>query len=266
MYPILLTTPWFNVYSYGLMMAVGYAIGTWVILREVDRDGLPSEPVFDMLLLQMVVGVLGARLLYLLEYSSQLATVPSFFDFEKGGLTFYGAVISSFVFDLLFLKFKGLPFWRVMDSVGIGLAVGMIFARTGCFLNGCCFGVACGYPWGVVFSKVSPTPVHPTQLYEAFGGFLLFVLMKSLQHRRRSYGHLFLGFIAGYAIFRFLLEFWRGDNPVFLLGMSLSQVLGLVLLQGVALVWTQISRSPELRVLPGTSAPGAGSNEKDKDQ
>ena len=264
MHPILWSTPWFNVYSYGLMMAVGYAIGTWIILREVERDGLPAEPVFDMLLLQMVVGIIGARLLYLLEYSSQLPTVPAFFDFEKGGLTFYGAVISSFVFDLVFLKIKGLPFWRVMDCVGIGLAVGMIFARTGCFLNGCCYGLPCAYPWGFVFPKVSATALHPTQLYEALGGFLLFLLLKTAQPRRRSYGHLFLGFIAGYAVFRFSLEFWRADNPVFLLGMSLSQVLGLAILPGVALVWWRIEQTPELRVFPETRIARSVTGEEEK--
>ncbi|MBF0498928.1 MAG: prolipoprotein diacylglyceryl transferase [Candidatus Riflebacteria bacterium] len=255
MYPIFFSTPWFNVYAYGTMMAIGYTFGTILILREVSREGIDAESIFDMLLLQMVVGVAGARILYLLEYSDPTTgSVPGFFDFERGGLTFYGAVISSILFDLVFLKFKRIPFWRVMDVVGpVGIPIGVIFGRIGCFLNGCCYGVACSYPWGVVFPRVSEHPLHPVQLYEVFAGLLLFFGLRSLRHRRRSYGQLFVGSLMGYAAIRFLLEFWRGDNPPFLAGMTLAQVIGLVLIAGGIVTLRIFDRLPELRVPVGVA-------------
>ncbi|MFZ2960939.1 MAG: prolipoprotein diacylglyceryl transferase [Candidatus Ozemobacteraceae bacterium] len=261
MYPIFFATPWFNVYAYGTMMAIGYMVGTLIILREVRRDGIEPEPIFDMLLMQMVVGVFGARLLYLLEYGGPSAgTIPGFFDFQQGGLTFYGAVISSFFFDLIFLKFKRIPFWKVMDSVGMGLAVGMIFARTGCFLNGCCHGIFCPWPWGVIFPRVSDQPLHPTQLYEASAGFLLYVMLRMAKPRQRSYGQLFVGFLMGYAAFRFIIEFWRGDNPIFLFHMTMSQIISLLSLAVCGMAFRFFENHPELRVPPEVSSEKRGNS------
>ena len=101
MHPILLSTPWFNVYSYGLLLAIGYTAGTIWIVHEASRDRLPTESVFDMLLFQLVVGVFGSRVLYILEYAPQLFTPTGIIAVESGGLTYYGAVISSLVFDWL---------------------------------------------------------------------------------------------------------------------------------------------------------------------
>ncbi|MBI3039031.1 prolipoprotein diacylglyceryl transferase, partial [bacterium] len=171
MHSILLSTPWFNVYSYGVMIAVGYSIATLWIVREAKQDGLPGETVFDMLLFQLIVGVFGSRFFFMIESGEIFNPSVSFFDFERGGLTFYGCGFSSLAFDLIFLRINNLPYFRVMDCVGMGLPLGIAFSRVGCFLNGCCYGIPCDYPWGVVFPKISPqTPLHPTQLYESLAG------------------------------------------------------------------------------------------------
>ncbi len=250
MVPILLETPWFNVYSYGLLLALGYTVGTLWILHEAKREGLPAETVFDMLLLQMIVGLFGSRLLFIWEYAPDKMTLAGILAFESGGLTFYGAVISSLVFDLLFLKFMRLPFWRVMDCVGFGLPLGMAVARIGCFLNGCCHGLPCAWSWGVVFPRVGDSPVHPTQLYESGAGLAIFLLLQRWRPRRRNYGEGFTACMGLYGVFRFLVEFWRGDNPIFAMGMTLSQWVGVGMAAGSVMAWHLIGRTPDLRVVP----------------
>jgi phosphatidylglycerol---prolipoprotein diacylglyceryl transferase len=250
MFPILVSTPWFNVYSYGLFIAIGYTVGTLWIVWEARREGLSGEALFDMLLIQMVVGIAGSRLLYLLEYSDEPLTLQRFLAFEQGGLTFYGAVIASFLWDWFFLRWKGIPFWRAMDCVGMGLPLGIFFSRLGCFLNGCCHGVACEWPWGVVFRRVSPTAMHPTQLYESMAGLAIFFALQWFRSRRRNYGEAFLGCMAGYGGLRFLIEFFRGDNPILALGLTLSQWLGLGAVAVAAAVWHFIRRTPSLRIMP----------------
>jgi len=255
MHPLLLETPWFNVYSYGFMLAVGYSLGTLWILREAGRAGLPKEAVFDMLLFQLVVGVLGSRFLYLIEYAPDKLTLQYFVSFQSGGLTFYGAVISSFLFDLLFLKWKRIPFWQIMDCVGFGLPLGIVFARFGCFLNGCCYGGPTSLPWGVVFSGVGPQPVHPTQLYESISGLVIFIILQKYRNRQQNHGEIFLACMALYGAFRFLIEICRADNPVFFWGMTLSQTIGLGMILGSYFIWRKIGRTPGMRVLP-MSKPG----------
>jgi phosphatidylglycerol:prolipoprotein diacylglycerol transferase len=258
MHPILLSTPWFNVYSYGLMIAVAYSLGTAWTVYLASREGLPGETIFDLLLLQMVMGILGSRILYLAEAGVLFSGVGSFLNFEGGGLTFYGAVLTCIVTDFLFITWKKLPFWKVMDCLGNGLMLGVAIGRIGCFLNGCCYGGPCSYPWGVVFPRVSPHPLHPTQIYETIGAFGIFLVLQKVQQRRRNYGQVFLASLMGYAVFRILNEFWRADNPAHALGMSLSQWVGVFILIAGFITWKVIGRTPALRVLPQVSSVPAG--------
>jgi len=248
MYPILFSTQWFNVYSYGLFLAIGYTIATIWIIREAVWNQLPGEAVFDMLLMQLVVGVLGARLLYVSEYGAGAGA--GFFAFERGGLTFYGAVISSFIFDILYLKWRRLPFWRVMDAVGFGLPLGTAIARIGCFLNGCCHGVECSQPWGVIFLRVGYTPVHPTQLYEAAACLVLFIALQVLRKRRQAYGEVILTALGGYGALRFIIEFWRGDNPIFAYGFTLSQLIGAVIAISAVAGVVLLRQYSTLKIIP----------------
>jgi len=254
MKPILLVTPWFNVYSYGLFLAIGYTIATFWIIREAVRNGMPGETIFDMLLLQLVVGVFGARLLYVSEYGVGTGPGAGFFAFERGGLTFYGAVISSFTFDILYLKWLRLPFWRVMDAVGFGLPLGISIARLGCFFNGCCHGIETNQSWGVVFPRVGYTPVHPTQIYESIACLGLFVTLQLLRRRRRAYGEVILAALGGYGILRFFIEFWRGDNPIFAFHMTLSQVLGIVIALLAAAGIALLRRRTDMLIIPSGAA------------
>jgi phosphatidylglycerol:prolipoprotein diacylglycerol transferase len=254
MFPILFSTPWFNVYSYGLLIALGYSLGTFWILKEAQKDGLPSETVFDMLILQLIVGISGSRILFLAEYSPENLSLSGFLKFEQGGLTFYGAVLSSIIFDLLFLKFHRLSFWRVMDCVGFGLPLGIMLARIGCFLNGCCYGTQCSWPWGVTFPVVSTQKLHPTQLYESFSGLLIFLILQKFKPFRKNYGEAFVGCMGLYGFFRFFIEFWRADNPKVIFGLQLSQIIGLLMVAGSIVAWKLINKYGKLRIIPPTGS------------
>ena len=104
MYPILLSTKWFNVYSYGFMLAVGYTVFMILTLYQAKKNSLDTGTIFDLMLMQLIVGVLGSRLLFVLEYAPDKLLTFDFINLEQGGLTFYGSIITAFVFDLLFLK------------------------------------------------------------------------------------------------------------------------------------------------------------------
>lgn len=250
MYPILFSTPWFNVYTYGLLIAAGYTAGTFIILREAGRAGLNREAIFDMLIIQLIVGIMGSRLLFLLEYNPEKLTFSDFFAFEQGGLTFYGSVISSFIFDLLYLKARKIPFWPVMDCIGFGLPLGIMLARLGCFFNGCCYGTACSYAWGFHFEHAGPGLHHPTQLYESLSGLAIFIVLQYLRRFRRNHGEMFLACMGLYGFFRFFIEFWRAENPAVLFGLKLSQLIGIGAIAFSFIAWKVIDRSRQYRIMP----------------
>lgn len=232
------------------MIALGYTAGTFIILREAKKKKLPVEAIFDMLILQLIVGILGSRLLFVLEYSPDKLNFTDFFAFEQGGLTFYGSLLSSFIFDLLYLKFRRIPFWQVMDCIGVGMPLGIGIARIGCFLNGCCYGTESNLPWAMVFPVVSEHSRHPTQLYESFAALTIFLLIPWLRKKQKNHGEIFLASTALYSFFRFFIEFFRAENPVVALGLTLSQIIALFLITAIFFVRHKINASKKLRVLP----------------
>lgn len=170
-------------------------------------------------------------------------------EFYKGGLTYYGGFIGAVGVAWWLLKADRFPFWRAADMAGLVVPVGLGFGRIGCLLAGCCFGVQTDGPLGLVFPSRSPAsdqqfkagllesafspslPVHPTQIYESAGSLILAAVLLLWLHGRKRYdGQIFIAFVAGYAVLRFMLEFWRNDDRGGLLGLSTSQLIGLFLL------------------------------------
>ncbi|MFA5598661.1 MAG: prolipoprotein diacylglyceryl transferase [Pusillimonas sp.] len=253
MYPILLSTPYFNIYSYGLFVALGYAVGMLITLYEVKKEKLNAEAIFDMLLLQLPIGIAGSRFLFMLEYTPEKLSFTNFISFEQGGLTFYGSVISSFIFNLLYLKFRRIPFWRIMDCIGFGLPLGIMIARIGCFLNGCCYGVQCSSSIGFHFRHAGSGFFHATQLYESFAALLIFVIIQIYRKYRQNYGEVFMLMIGSYAFLRFFIEFLRAENPIVFMGLTLSQIISIITIAAFIATFKLIKKMPDLRIIPETN-------------
>lgn len=178
--------------------------------------------------------------------------------FWRGGLAYYGGLVFASVFGVRFLKKEGFPLWKGIDLVGLVIPLGLFFGRMGCFLGGCCYGkqlpadhwLAVQFPgWSpaseaqwkaglLSFPNVDSLPVHPTQLYEAFGCLAIFGLgFWGVRPRKRFDGQVMLVFLALYALLRFGLEFIRDDDRGGALGLSTSQWIGLAILGFVAYLW-----------------------------
>lgn len=188
--------------------------------------------------------------------------------FWAGGLTYYGGFIGASLAAWYLLRADKFPFWKAADMAGMVVPLGLGFGRMGCLLGGCCFGRPLDGPFGLSFPPYSPASsaqardgllsaahqhslsVHPTQLYEAWGSFALAAALFFWLHARKRYdGHVFAVFIGGYALLRFVLEFFRADDRGGIAFFSTSQWVGLLLF-GVA-VWLHkrlsSSRSTSIR-------------------
>lgn len=141
------------VYGFGAMLLLTFvAVTGWGIVRG-RRVGLDAPRVQDMTIALFFSGIVGARILYMIQYSYQFPSdlpglLGSFFQIWKGGIVFYGAAFGGAVgyglfywFVLRRLKIDG---WRLADAVAPLLCLGLAIGRIGCYLNGCCWGqVAC---------------------------------------------------------------------------------------------------------------------------
>jgi phosphatidylglycerol---prolipoprotein diacylglyceryl transferase len=170
-------------------------------------------------------------------------------QFWNGGFTFYGGLIGATAGAWWLFRRDRFPFWKATDMGAMMVPIGLGYGRLGCLLAGCCFGKTTDSPWALVFPPGSPAsdwqaregmlhshlqhslPVHPTQLYEAGGAFGLAALGILYLHRNKRYdGHVFAVFLAGYALLRFAIEFFRSDDRGALGYLSTSQWIAIVML------------------------------------
>jgi phosphatidylglycerol:prolipoprotein diacylglycerol transferase len=242
----------FTVTWYGVMVALAFLAGLWTASRRGWRDGISTEKVLDLGPWLIIGTILGARTLYVVSYwHEQFANHPvsEIFMVWKGGLVFYGGLIGATLAGVLYARLKRIPLWKLADTIAPSIALGYVFGRIGCLMNGCCYGLACNLPWAITFPTVSNgappgVPLHPTQIYDSLLSLLLYAFLAWLYRRKKFDGQVFAAYLIGYPLLRSFVEIFRGDYPQHYLGgwATPAQVISMgIVLVGVTL-WIVLSR------------------------
>jgi len=224
-HPILFRLGPIPIHAYGVAIAVGLLIGLFLLRRDARRFGLDPDAIADAATVGFIVGLAGARATYVAMNWDEFASNPiAIIAFWRGlsGFVFLGGFIPGLAVGLAAIKRRGIRPLAAADLAAPYVALVLAFGRVGCFMYGCCFGRPTDSPLGIVFPPGSPawyafgnTPVHPTQLYSSANALVTFAVLYGLTRRRRPEG-LILGVLClWYGVFRFLVEFLRGDNPLF---------------------------------------------------
>jgi phosphatidylglycerol:prolipoprotein diacylglycerol transferase len=143
------------IYSYGLMMVLGFLAAIQLAKYLAGRNGLDPEIFVNAGLLALVTGVAGARLSHVLENIHQYtdpsrsiwANFKDAINIRSGGLTYYGGFLLAFPSLVLYAISRKVPLRLGMDITAPCIVIGLAFGRIGCFLNGCCYGDHCDVPW-----------------------------------------------------------------------------------------------------------------------
>jgi phosphatidylglycerol:prolipoprotein diacylglycerol transferase len=226
MYPVLFRIGSFEVTSFGVMVALAALVGLWLFRRELRLSGLPVDA-SDAGIIGVIGGLLGAKLLWTVEHSSE-APISELL-FSRGGLSWYGGLIGGVGAGLAYIVLKGWPIVATLSAATPALAFGHLIGRIGCFLVGDDYGTPSTLPWAVAFPEGLPpttVPVHPTQLYEAIGLGLLGWLL--LRWRRNGVPDtIVLGrYFVGAGTLRFVIEFIRVNERV-AFGLSVAHLVSL---------------------------------------
>ncbi len=214
------STPFVEVSAYGLFSVLGVIIAG-VVFFSLNRNKayeLPGRALAIFAVFVLTGGFLGARLFFLLVSFSLLGTDPlaGSVILTSAGSVFFGGLLAGLGAGFLASRLYGLPFARLVDLAVTSLPLGHALGRVGCFLAGCCYGVATETVFGIVFPAHHPShpeSVLPVQLFEAvFNLALIFFLLAWFRKGRHAGTYrlpaLYLVF---YATFRFLIEFFRAD-------------------------------------------------------
>ena len=207
---------------YALAYIVGLLLG-WLMMRREVKIGMSvmTKDQLDQLLNVSILGIIiGGRLGYVLFYNLPfyLNNPLDIFKVWQGGMSFHGGFLGVIMVTIFMARRIQKPIFALGDEVALVATIGLFFGRVANFINGELFGRVTDLPIGIVFPHGGPLPRHPSQIYEALlEGLLLFGFLLWLRRLKRTrknpprnlHGLVIFGFLLGYGISRFLVEFVR---------------------------------------------------------
>ncbi len=225
--PILFHIGEWSVRWYGLLYALGFVAGIYIVTRMFKREGVNKDLV-DSLFLFVVIGtVVGARLghVFFYDWGYYSKHPAEIYKIWHGGLASHGGAIGIFLMGLLWSKkYKKSILWTA-DRVVVPAALAAVCIRTGNLINSEIYGTATSVPWAFTFIREDNIPRHPTQIYEALAYLLVFAFLMYLYWKtdsRLKEGKLFGWFMLLVFSFRFFIEFLKADQSAFEAGMVLN--------------------------------------------
>ncbi len=228
--PFLIT--WHGVFAVlGILAAA--RLGVWLL----GKDGVNTDHASDGVLWMVVIGLIGARLLYVWEnfqlFSGNLIRI---FALTEGGISQWGGLFGAFIGAYVWARRAHFSYWKIVDGGGAGAMIGLAVGRIGDVINGEHHGTPTNLPWGVQY--VNPDTlgqpglvVHPEVAYEMVLTLVILGALLPFHQRLKARlpdGVLGLAYMAIYALGRFWLSFFRTDPSVFL-GLRQAQVASAVM-------------------------------------
>ena len=247
----------FAVRWYGLLFALGFAIGYFIMLKFFQKEKIPVK-LLDQLTTYMVIAtVIGARLGHCLFYEPQyyLSHPIEILKIWEGGLASHGAAIAIIIALIIFAKRNKVTFLWTIDRITVVTALAGFFIRMGNLFNSEIFGRKTDLPWGFIYKNASDAsqrqdPRHPTQIYEALAYLIIFTVMMFIYYRKNGKpreGLLFSLFLLLVFTARFFIEFLKEPQVDFETGMALNmgQWLSLPFIIGGAVGLYLVSRKKD---------------------
>jgi len=256
MHPILVGLGPITVYTYGVLLAAAYLFGLQLARVRASARGLDANRILDLGIYIIISALVGAKLLLLVtDFRTFTANPRELLTLARSGGVFYGGLILAVTVALVYIRKVGLPLWTTCDVFAPGIALGHVIGRFGCLFAGCCYGKPTTLPWGITFSDPFAAsnvgtplnqPLHPTQLYEAGAELIILLVLLFTERKGRPFaGRTFWLYMLLYAISRFIIEFYRGDDRGTVGMFSTSQFISILLAPLAIVMLVYLSRRSE---------------------
>ena len=228
--PFLVT--WHGVFAVlGIIAAA--RLGLWLL----SKDGVDTSHGYDGVAWMVVLGLIGARLLYVWEnfqlFSGQLLRI---FALTEGGISQWGGLFGAIVGAYVWARRVAISYWKIIDAGGAGAMIGLAVGRIGDVINGEHHGTPTNLPWGVEYVNADTLGqpglvVHPEVAYEMILTLVLLALILPFHQRLKARlpdGVVGLTYLGLYAAGRFFLSFFRTD-PSVIFGLRQAQLASLLM-------------------------------------
>lgn len=234
----------FTIYGYGFMIALGILACILLASCRAKKYGLNPDAVLDIAIWGVLIGFVGAKLLYVIvEFPTFLKDPMSVLGSE--GFVVYGGIAAGVAAGIVYCKIKKYSFWEYFDLAAPSIAVAQGFGRIGCFLAGCCYGRETDCFLGVTFPEEALAPAGikllPTQLISSAGDFLIMGILLIYHKKAKHTGDVAAMYMLLYSIGRFMIEFLRNDERGALGVLSTSQAISIVIFV-LALIFFRLNK------------------------
>lgn len=243
MFPFLFYVGDFGVPTYGTMLALGFLAGLALGALRGRADGIPGDWAWDLGILGMIGGVVGARLEHVRTHPHKYVDQPwtQVFALRDGGMVFYGGLVGALLLIAIYARWRKVGFLVLTDMLAPSVGLGHAFGRVGCLGAGCCYGRPTDSAWAITFPEgaVAPAgvPRLPTQVHEILFNLTLAAFLWVLP--RRFVGQRFALLLLLYGIFRAINEHFRADDRGYVLGTGVTngQATSLVMALVALAIW-----------------------------
>ncbi len=262
--PIAFTIPigkgW-NVYWYGIIIALGFFLAVIYATRNAKRFNLNTDKMLDVALITVPVAILCARAYYVIFDGYELESFSDFFGFGDSsgfsGLAIYGGVIGAFTFGPVICKLFKVKILDMFDIAAIGFIIGQSIGRWGNFVNQEAFGSFTGSSWwgmqsaNTIAKMNGEGLVHPCFLYESLWCLAGFFVLHYLSKKRKFSGQIFLSYCAWYGFGRAFIELLRTDS-LMLGNIRVSSLLSFTICITAVILLTVFLRKARINATTGT--------------
>jgi phosphatidylglycerol:prolipoprotein diacylglycerol transferase len=225
---------------YGICVAVGIASVVAIACMRAKRHGITSEKALNIAMVCAVVGILCARLYYVIFnwswYSEDLLRI---FKLREGGLAIHGGLIGGLIAAVIMCRFINERVLNVADLFFAIIPLGQAIGRWGNFFNGEAHGIETDLPWAVIIEGKS---YHPTFLYESIWCLLLFAALIIIDNHRKFEGQTFLLYCIGYSFERFFVEWLRTDSLMLFGALKQAQILSATVFIAAIIAYVYLNR------------------------
>ncbi|MFV0516504.1 MAG: prolipoprotein diacylglyceryl transferase [Aminipila sp.] len=195
---------------YGILIALGIILATLVVYKRAPRHGIDAERTLDFILICVPVGVIGARLYYVLfNWEYYAGDIFKMINLRNGGLAIHGGLIFGIGLAAILCKLWNYNPLNALDLTMPAVALAQSVGRWGNYFNSEAHGGPTNLPWAII---VDGQAVHPTFLYESIWCLIMFVILSYIDNNRKFNGQVFLLYGILYSLERFFVEYLRTDS------------------------------------------------------
>lgn len=215
-----------DIYWYGIIICAGFILAALYVNSRTKDFGITSDNLTDCLIICVPLGIICARIYYVVFEWGYYAQHPGeIIAIWKGGIAIYGGIIGTLIGLFVYSRVKKLSLASLCDLAAFGLLIGQCIGRWGNFVNGEAHGGPTTLPWGMTIDGQSM--VHPTFLYESLWNLAGFVLLHFYSKKRRFKGEIALLYAAWYGAGRAWIEGLRTDS-LYIGSVRVSQLLAII--------------------------------------